>query len=1175
MADLNGDGRPDIVTANYDDNSISVLLNRGDGMFPNGGPTHTFAVGFGPDGVAIADFNQDKKPDIVVVNGLDETVNVLAGNGDGTFPGADVANTISLNLSLSAVSVADLNGDGIPDIITGSGSTVYDYQLSVILSRGDGSFQTPQKFTVGYGPSSVVSADINGDGLPDVISANTKDNTVSVLLGDGTSLKPALTPSNSSGGSSVASAPVVADFNHDGTLDSVVLDGDGNILFRMGRGTNTFAAPVVLNPHRPARDVAAFQTTSGIAVAAADASFDPLHSSAGHIVYSVTLYTVLANGLPGPARPAAILTASLPTRIAAADLTGDGRDDIVLVDALDDNVQVAFQQADGTFTAPITIAVGSGPSDVVLSDVNGDRRPDIVVSDQTSGDVTVLLNDGDPTAKRLPTFNISSRFRGGIGLYGVDASSANSVVTSLQQAVSLTVGQFTGSGNSDLVVVNRGTDSFSILGNDGGGGFFNPISNLTFAVSGAVTINGLTHTAVNTRAGSIVASDFNRDQHDDVALLMEDTAELWIYINQGDGQLVHTSSIDVGTAPTGLSQFIDPWTGLIDLAVGDVSGDVLILQGNGDGTFQPPRLDSTTTLAAMRISGQQVAVVTDPASNKISVQMAAAGQSFQALQGAVSQQGLSLPGGVQVATVGGIPYIVVANAGGNDVLVFQRQRNGQFTQVQDIPVGTDPVSVTVTDTHNVSDINGDKVPDVLVADKGSNDVSVLFGSVDSSGNWALTPGPRLKAGGTGPVAVAVVPAKPGGNPSLLVTNHDSNNVSMIPGVGQGFFNDVNSTSFPTGNAPVQTFVGNFGQGQGFVTIDSGSNDLTYYPSLDSSAFQVIGSGGLDPVTGVAEDLSGDGVLDLLVGNMGDGVLSLYFGGENGPAPVAFFADASIQHPAAMALADLGVGQPMQLLVVNEGDEQVRSFNLNQFVSALPTPESSTPVIGSLLGTTTLSLILESAVARFVLPVVAEQTNLGGTELASSGGDGLPASVFDDLRHVVESAVQTTESQVEKVLQGVNQTLGTDLAPDDVYRTLETFYELFGPTVPVNALLKAAGHALQQKAYLRVPALDALFGQAGPDETCSSASAEDPAPSTEILVSSPAAVDALLDAMFAPAETPDRPASLPGTAPADRLWSLPWAALALQLSIRPSSPINAVCNRQRTDLSLRKKTRNCK
>ena len=89
-------------------------------------------------------------------------------------------------------------------------------------------------------------------------------------------------------------------------------------------------------------------------------------------------------------------------------------------------------------------------------------------------------------------------------------------------------------------------------------------------------------------------------------------------------------------------------------------------------------------------------------------------------------------------------------------------------------VGTDPVSVTM------AELNGDNVPDMLVVDKGSNDVSVLFGSYDASGNWIGTAGPRLKSSGSGPLAVRLVPdaSSPGGN-DLAITNQDGT-VDVLP-----------------------------------------------------------------------------------------------------------------------------------------------------------------------------------------------------------------------------------------------------------------------------------------------------------------------------------------------------------------------------------------------------------
>ena len=101
------------------------------------------------------------------------------------------------------------------------------------------------------------------------------------------------------------------------------------------------------------------------------------------------------------------------------------------------------------------------------------------------------------------------------------------------------------------------------------------------------------------------------------------------------------------------------------------------------------------------------------------------------------------------------------------------------------PVGTDPVSVTI------QDINGDGVPDMIVANYGSNNVSILFGSWDASGNWVGTLGPRLKSSGLGPVATTLRDMSGNGIPELVVTNGQSGTLAVLPGVGQGFFNDQN------------------------------------------------------------------------------------------------------------------------------------------------------------------------------------------------------------------------------------------------------------------------------------------------------------------------------------------------------------------------------------------------
>src|SRR5262249_23690844 len=148
------------------------------------------------------------------------------------------------------------------------------------------------------------------------------------LLGSGTG---AFRPTSPTGGVARRSTPLAADFDGDGVPDSIALDSSGNILFRMGmRGDVHHLAPsVVLNPGRPARDLAAVRPGAGWAVAAADQAADPaLSSFALRPVFTVSLYTLTAGG--AVTRTTALRMSLLPTRLAAADLTGGGRDDLVV-----------------------------------------------------------------------------------------------------------------------------------------------------------------------------------------------------------------------------------------------------------------------------------------------------------------------------------------------------------------------------------------------------------------------------------------------------------------------------------------------------------------------------------------------------------------------------------------------------------------------------------------------------------------------------------------------------------------------------------------------------------------------------------------------------------------------------------------------------------------------------
>jgi len=339
VADVNGDGIPDLIVANYGSNSVSVLLGNGNGTFQ---PQKTFATGSGPMSVAVADVNGDGKPDLVVANDGSSTVSVLLGNGNGTFL---PQKSFATGYGPISVAVTDVNGDGKPDLIVTNGGSYYypGDTVSVLLGNGDGTFKTQQTFATGYIPASVAVADINGDGKPDLVIANygvpslygsNLPGTVSVLLGNGNGT---FKPQQTFGAGDYPQFVTVSDVNGDGKPDLIVANTGSyyspgyNVSVLLGNGNGTFQTQQI---------------------------FD---------------------------------TGNRPASVAVADANGDGKPDLIVANYSSNSVSVLLGNGNGTFQSQQIFATGKSPDSVAVSDVNEDGRPDLVVANSGSKSVSVLL----------------------------------------------------------------------------------------------------------------------------------------------------------------------------------------------------------------------------------------------------------------------------------------------------------------------------------------------------------------------------------------------------------------------------------------------------------------------------------------------------------------------------------------------------------------------------------------------------------------------------------------------------------------------------------------------------------------------------------------------------------------------------------------------------------------
>jgi hypothetical protein len=593
-ADVNGDGHPDLLFPG----GPSVALGKGDGTFSS--QTSYAAPSYYDATCIFHDMDGDGHLDALCgyqgtsggdITGSTDLI-ILHGNPDGSFNTTPVADKTfgdkdsefdGFGTFQTPLAVADLNGDGILDVIGSSGDG-----LAILLGGSGLTFSTPLHYAqafVGYGVGMVYYIyqsqiiDMNGDGIPDIVASGPHGVYISYGKKDG-SFTSAFSPEVTE----VIGYPTVADFNGDGIPD-IAATGDTAIKLSLGRGNGTFDPPIALPNNNGAVNFSTPLSATNAHILHGDFNGDgklDLLAIGSSSIYQYDSYLLYGHGDGTFASPLLVPNSStlFPMYVqltddAVFDINGDGRSDLLgssttSIPNAPAQIYFALSKGDGTFktvttTIPADLQYGSYPylTFPALADFNHDGKLDAAYGSVTNAYVVNGHGDGtfDTTSTALPLPAISG--------------------TASQSAIAVATGDFDDDGNQDFVVLAQygagqfpypspvATAAWVFYGN-GNGTFTAPVLAGTF----------------DRNYSNIAAADLNRDGLAD--LVLKTSGSL------GGGYSVGVISSQPGRT-FGPEVNYTAGTGLSSLAITDLNHDGLpdLVFGNGDYNI---RASSVTVL---------------------------------------------------------------------------------------------------------------------------------------------------------------------------------------------------------------------------------------------------------------------------------------------------------------------------------------------------------------------------------------------------------------------------------------------------------------------------------------------------------------------------------------------------------------------------------------------------
>ncbi|CAF1361048.1 unnamed protein product [Adineta steineri] len=889
--DFNGDNRLDIAVVNYDYNYVDIVLTYRNYTFLNQN-TYSTGIQSGPVSVAVADFDNDNKLDIVVANSETNNIGIFFDYGDDTFL-IQITYSTGDNSQPYAVTIGDFNNDKQPDIVVANSGT---NNIGIFLNYGNGTFSSQTNYSTGNGsmPYDVAAGDFNNDEQLDIAVVNYYGCNIGIFLGYGNGTFSSQ-QTHSTGNQSNPRSIDLGDFNNDSRLDIAVVNyWSGNMGVFVGYGNGTFADQITYSVPF---------ATGPYTITIGDVNNDKHQDIIITMFFSqnILIFFGYGNGTFVKGNTYSTGSGSQPLSVAIGDLNNDNRLDIFVSNCVTDNVAVFIGASDGTFLNQRTYSTGNNscPTRVVLSDINNDNILDMVVADNGTNMIGVFLgstymngilegtystgSSPHPHGLALGDFNHDGQLDITIANYGLDNVGVllghtngtfplQTVFSTgdLSFPTSVAVVDLNNDNELDIIVANSGTENVGILYGYGNGSF----TNLNMYSTGVGSI-----------PQAVTIGDFNNDQKLDIAVIDSGTnrVETLIRYDTGSFRKQITFSTGTGSAPRAVAVADLNNDGWLDFVSGN-SDNVGVFLGLDNDTFS----NQTTYSTGINSVTYSVAIV--DLNNDSYLDM------------------------------------VVANLGSDNVGIFLGYGNGIFTNQTTFYTGylSGPCAVIS------ADFNNDDRLDIVVALTFTGSMGVLLGHGNATFSPIVIYSIDSNAGSS---SIATGDFNNDNRLDIVMSNFLLNSISIFYGNGDGTFFNLTSYTTGSGSQPAWIVVSDLNNDAilDIAVANSGTDNIGVFFGNVNHSFhdqKTFSTGGIGstPNALIVEDYNNDNQLDIAFVNYGTNSLGVLLGCVNATFfdPLTYSTGENSQ-PYTLGVGDFNKDRRLDIVVANYGTNNIGMF----------------------------------------------------------------------------------------------------------------------------------------------------------------------------------------------------------------------------------------------------------